>query len=175
MVVGATAQNNQMYIEDFEIYPDSTLLVPVILANTDSTRGIQFYMTMPEGLNAKSFVLNDYARSHDMMIETNFSTNLGCYVVFVYPASRICFPPDTAVVLLIEFYASSDFRGGELKLWKCKGATIDSRSIIMTGCATNVTVPESSKIGIPMDNAPESNPFFNLTGQPVVSPIQPPL
>lgn len=170
MVVGAAAQNNQIYIEDFEIYPDSTSLVPVMLANTDSTRGVQFYMTMPEGLDVAAFVLNDYANAYDMLLETKFSTNLGCYVVFEYPASRICFPPDTTAVLMIEFCASSDFGGGELTLWQCRGATIDNRSISMTGCTTNVTVPESSIIGIPMDNAPESNQYFNLLGQPVIQP-----
>lgn len=170
IAVGASAQSNRVYIEDFEIYPDSTLLVPVMLANSDSTRGVQFYMTMPEGLDVEKFKLNDYANEYGMLLDARFSTNLGCYVVFEYPFDRVCFPPDTAAVLMIEFYAEPGFTGGELTLWKCMGATIDNKSIIMEGGTTTVTVPESSLIGIPVDSGPESNMYFNLMGEPIVAP-----
>ena len=37
MAFTALAQGNRVIIEDFEIAPDSTLTIPVLLANTDST------------------------------------------------------------------------------------------------------------------------------------------
>lgn len=170
LAVGTSAQGNRIYIDDFEIYPDSTVLVPVMLANSDTTRGVQFYMNVPEGLVAEKFKLNDYAREYGMQLDSRFSTNLMCYVVFEYPYERIGFPPDTAAVLLIEFYAEPSFRGGELTLWNCRGSTLGSKAIIMEGGTTNVTVPNSSLIGIPMDSSPESNQYFNLMGLPVLQP-----
>ena len=44
------AQNNRVYIEDFEIEPGSLITVPVLLANESPTRGFQFNLSLPQGL-----------------------------------------------------------------------------------------------------------------------------
>ena len=46
VAVCAMAQANRVYIEDFEICPDSVVTVPVMLANVDETRGVQFPGTL---------------------------------------------------------------------------------------------------------------------------------
>ena len=38
-VMAAVAQRNVMYIEDFEIEPGGHIEVPLMMANSDSTRG----------------------------------------------------------------------------------------------------------------------------------------
>ena len=42
MAMGVMAQHNVMYISDFEIAPGSQIDVPLMLANSDPTRGVQF-------------------------------------------------------------------------------------------------------------------------------------
>ena len=39
--MAAMAQRNVVYIEDFEIEPGNSITVPLMMANCDSTRGIQ--------------------------------------------------------------------------------------------------------------------------------------
>ena len=64
-------QRNRIYIENFEIYPDSSLTVPVMLANMDSTRGIQFNITLPFGLKISECNLTPYAKEYDMHLFEN--------------------------------------------------------------------------------------------------------
>ena len=162
----AIAQKNRIFIEDFEIYPDSSITMPVILANVDSTRGIQFNMTLPVGLRMLDCKLSDYAANeYDMQI---FSTvKAGIWTMGMYPMSRVCLPPATQVVMTIKFYATADFKGGELFLWKCRGSTIKNMSIYIDDDTTVVTVPASTLIGIPMDNGSDGDHYFNLIGQPL--------
>ena len=174
LTLAAIAQKNRIYIEDFEIYPDSSITMPVILANVDSTRGIQFNMTLPDGLRMLDCKLSDYAANeYDMQI---FSTvKAGIWTMGMYPMSRVCLPPATQVVMTIKFYATADFKGGELFLWKCRGSTIKNMSIYIDDDTTAVAVPSSALIGIPMDNATDKDLYFNLMGQPIAAPDQAPV
>lgn len=165
--LAAVAQRNRIYIEDFEIYPDSTITVPVMLANMDSTRGIQFNITLPSGLKILECNLTPYADEYDMFLFQN-STVSGT-TIGMYPLSRVCFPPDTMAVLMIEFKAKSDFAGGEIVLWKCRGSTMENTTIIIGNDTTMVTLPSSSLIGIPIDKCPDGDQYFNLLGQPIPS------
>ena len=166
----ALAQGGRVYIEDFEIVPDSTLTVPVMLANTDSTRGVQFNMTLPDGLSLEEYSATAYSKSYDMTMTTRWSDAGNYYLVILFPSSRICFPPATADVIQFTFKADADFKGGDIALWKCRGSTIDNKAIPLDGDTTTVSVPASSLIGIPIDQQPVKDQFFNLQGMPVASP-----
>ena len=164
----ASAQKGRIYIEDFEIVPDSTLTVPVILANTDSTRGVQFFMTLPDGLSLDECVASSYSRSYEMSVTTRWADE-GYHLIMLFPSARICFPPDTAEIILMTFAAQSDFKGGDIILWDCKGSTINNRVFPLDGDTVGVSVPASSLIGIPVDQQPVKDQFFNLQGMPVNS------
>jgi len=160
-------QRNRIYIENFEIYPDSSLIVPVMLANVDSTRGIQFNITLPSGLRISECNLTPYAKEYDMHLFEN--NNGGVLTIGMYPFSRVCFPPDTMAVMTINFEAMADFKGGEIFLWKCRGSTMENTTIFIGDDTTTVTVPSSSLIGIPIDQKTDDDLYFNLLGQPIPS------
>lgn len=168
--LSALAQGNRIYIEDFEIDADSTKVVPVVLANCDSTRGLQFDLTLPVGLRLEDLSMTSYAMQYDMSLTINYVDVDSAYLVFMYPSSRVCFPPDTKVVMKFEFTASSDFKGGDLLIWKCRGSTMENKTIYMEGSTTRVTVPSSTLIGIPVDQQPTDDQYFNLMGVPISSP-----
>ena len=170
MALCAMAQNNRIYIEDFEIDPDSTVTVPVILANESPTRGVQFNMTLPPGLILKSSKVTDYSSEYFMSMTCRYYEKGGYYMVFIFPMAAVCFEPNTAEVMTITFAAQPDFKGGTISLWNCMGSTINNHSFAIDGASTVVTVPEASLIGIPIDKDPERDEFFNLLGQPVSSP-----
>lgn len=170
MALCAMAQNNRVYIEDFEIDPDSTVTVPVMLANERPTRGMQFNLTLPPGLILKSSKVTDYSSEYLMTSTCRYSEKGGYYMVFIFPMAAVCYDPDTAAVMTITFAAQPDFKGGTISLWNCTGSTIDNHPFPIEGASTVVTVPEASLIGIPIDKEPEREEFFNLMGQPVTSP-----
>lgn len=167
MLAAVAQQRNRIYIENFEIYPDSSLTVPVMLANMDSTRGIQFNITLPSGLRISECELTAYAKEYDMHIFEN--NNGGVLTIGMYPFSRVCFPPDTMAVMTINFEAMTDFKGGEIFLWKCRGSTMENTTIFIGDDTTTVTVPSSSLIGIPIDQKTDDELYFNLLGQPIPS------
>lgn len=170
MALCATAQNNRIYIEDFEIDPDSTVTVPVMLANETPTRGIQFNMSLPEGLILKKTRITDYSSDYAMTLTCRYSNNEGCYMVFIYPSAAICYDPDTAAVMTVTFAAQPDFKGGTINLWNCWGSSIDNKSFVIGDASAVVSVPAASLIGIPIDKEPVKEEYFNLMGQPVSSP-----
>lgn len=171
MAMSAIAQSNsRIYIEDFEIVPDSSIVVPLILANVEESRGVQFYLTLPQGLSLGELQLTDYSLEYNMKFSCNYSKKNDCYMTFVYPAQAVCYPPDTTAIMTIEFTASPEFRGGDIKVWKCRGSTIDTKSIVYQDDTTTVTVPTASLIGVPVDQQPAEEHFFNLMGQPISSP-----
>jgi len=166
-LVAVAQQRNRIYIENFEIYPDSSLIVPVMLANVDSTRGIQFNIALPFGLKISECNLTPYANEYDMHLFEN--NNGGVLTIGMYPFSRVCFPPDTMAVMTINFEAMADFKGGEIFLWKCRGSTMENTTIFIGDDTTTVTVPSSSLIGIPIDQKTDDDLYFNLLGQPIPS------
>lgn len=168
MAFTALAQGNRVIIEDFEIAPDSTLTIPVMLANTDSTRGLQFNLTLPEGLQVKSMTTSSYSKSLGMTISRNFQN--GYYVVMLYQSARVCYPPDSACIANIRLKADPDFTGGEMTIWKVIGSTIDNFAFPIDGDTALVTVPTSSLLNIPYDQPPVREQYFNLMGNPIQSP-----
>lgn len=170
MALPCWAQGNKVYIEDFEIEPDSSITVPVMMANADSTRGVQFNITLPEGMGLDGFAVSDYSRQYEMTMTCRLADEGTFYVAMVYPNGRICFPAGTEPVALLTFTASSNFKGGIIKVWKCRGSTIDNHVIEFDGALTTVTVPASSLIGVPIDKQPVKDEFFNLQGVPINSP-----
>lgn len=170
MALPCWAQGNKLYIEDFEIEPDSSLTVPVMMANADSTRGVQFNVTLPEGLALEGYAVSDYSRDYEMTMTCRLADDGTYYVVMVYPNGRICFPAGTEPVALLTFTAGSAFKGGTISVWKCRGSTIDNHVIEFDGALTTVTVPASSLIGVPIDKQPVKDEYFNLQGFPIDSP-----
>lgn len=149
--LGAMANSNRVYIDHFEVYPDSTITVPIMLSNTDETRGVQFYMTLPQGLKIKKSALTDHSKDYDMHLSVNYSKEAKCYTVFIYPMNRICLPPDTKAIMTIKLAASSEFKGGDVVFFNVCGSTIDNVLIHMDGSSTSVSVPESAVVGTPIE------------------------
>ena len=171
VAVSAMAQSrNRIYIEDFEIDLDSTLVVPVMLANQDESRGLQFNITLPDGLRMIDRETTDYAQRYNMSLSCNYSQNTGSYLVIMYPTPPTCFPPDTMAVMTITFKALPNFKGGLMPVWKCRGSTMDNETIFMDNDTTKVTVPSSSLIGVPTDTKPVWDQYFNMMGMPIDSP-----
>lgn len=162
----AVAQKNRIHIEDFEIYPDSTITMPVMLENADPTRGFQFNMTLPDGLSVEDCVLTKCAANeYDMHL---FSTcKAGIWTVGMYPVSRVCLPAASGPMMTIVFTAAADFKGGEIFLWKCRGSTLESTTIYFEDDTTTVTVPSSALIGIPVDKGTDVDSYFNLAGKSI--------
>ena len=52
LALSGAAQTNRIYIDDFEIYPDSTVTVPVVFANESRARGLQYNRDIVIGENA---------------------------------------------------------------------------------------------------------------------------
>ncbi len=166
MALNAMAQGkNRIYIEDFEIEPDSTVVVPVILANSDPTRGVQFNVSPPEGLQFRGVLLNDY--SSDLGYHVSVGND---NVVVVYAMSDATYKPDTIAILDAKFRARSTFKGGEVIIWRGRGSTDIGEAFPIDGDTVKVTVPTSSLIGIPVDSHPVEEQFYNMMGQPISSP-----
>lgn len=155
------AQDNRIFIDDFEIDRDSTVTVPVMLANVDPTRGIQFNLTLPQGLTLGDYEETPYSVKYKMSITCRHKTDQDYYMLLLVPSRPVCFPPDTARVINLTLAASSDFKGGTIDVWQCRGSTKDNHTIVMGGDAVQVTVPEASLIGIPIEQKPAEDQFFN--------------
>ena len=169
LALAALAQSNRIYIDDFEIYPDSTITVPLVLANESRTRGFQFDLIMPQGLIVEEYKLNDYSTSHTMYISFR-TVEANHFFVMIYPSARTTYPVDTTEVMTFTFAAQGGFKGGEIYLTTVRGSTINNTAFVMEGDTVNVTVPTTSLIGIPMDNHPVKDEYFNLQGIPIPSP-----
>ena len=163
LALAVTAQGNRIYVEDFEIEPGEYGCMPVLLTNVDPSRGLQFNITLPIGLELEESELTPYARGKKMFLSSNFSPKDGCYTVFIYPMGTICFPADTtAAVMTMTLKARETFKGGTISAWKCRGATADNKTIYMEGDTARVTVPESALVGVPIDSKSDDGGFFNL-------------
>lgn len=150
MAVQAMAHSNCLYIEDFEICPDSAVTVPVILTNEQETRGFQFNITLPNGLTVARHKLADDALDYGMNLTFRKIESDDCYTAIAVPHDRTCFPPGTTIVMTLRLKASSDFKGGQISLWKQRGSTVENKTIVMNDTTVNVTVP---------GDAPAAQPF----------------
>lgn len=174
MAMSAMAQRNVMYIEDFEIIPGEAVSVPLMMANSDSTRGCQFNMILPQGLSLVGKSLTPYA-------EDGYGMNLignqknGVWTLGMYPMTRVCLPPADTTIMILNIKASSDFTGGEIILFKQRGFTIDNVTIYFDNDTATVTVPQASIIDQQEDALPVEERFYNLSGQTIQSPDSVPL
>lgn len=159
-----SAQGNCIYIEDFEIEPGATDSVLVLLSNVDPTRGLQFNISMPQGLEIDECELTDYSQRNKMYLSFNDSKKDNSHVVFIYPMGLICYPAEnSAAVMCLKIKAHKRFKGGEIVTWKCCGATMENETIAMDGRITRVSVPKASLVGVPMDTQTADDRFFQPT------------
>lgn len=154
MAFTAVAQGNRLMIQDFEIVPDSTVTVPITFANTDASRGMQFNLTLPEGLTIENVAVTDYTKKLGLSVTYSESNGIG--TIILYQMGKVCFPPDSADVVQVTFQASSQFKGGQLEIWKGRGSTMEAQTFVIEGGTTVVTVPAGS----PIDLKPEREIYF---------------
>lgn len=166
MALPCVAQVNRLYMNDFEIEPDSTVTVLLYLTNEVPSRGLQFNLTLPEGLTREDYEVTAYSKECNMTMVCE-KTGANNYMAFVYPPTRICYPVDSdREVATFTFKAASGFKGGELVIDGCKGSTMDSKTFSIEGDTVVVTVPARSLVGIPVDQQSTDSPFFNLQEKP---------
>lgn len=127
----------RIYIEDFEIAPDSTIAVPVMLANAEATQGLQFNMYLPDGLTLEEIELTKYSRRLKMNAVDNRKDDK--WIVAVYSMSQTSFPPDTAAVLTLTLTARPEFQGGNIIIKKSQGSSLDFSTIYYDDSSTTVT------------------------------------
>ncbi|MBR5684632.1 MAG: hypothetical protein IKX18_00580 [Muribaculaceae bacterium] len=170
MAVGVQAQGNRLLMEDFVIEPDSTIVMPLIFANIDSMRGIQFNISPPLGLSIDRIKASRNSKKLGMTV-SSYEQN-GISTVMVYQMGLGAFPPDSIPVANVVFVADSGFRGGEIEIWKSLGATLSHASIAIDGDTVIVTVPQAKLIGNPIDQQQGKDHYFNLE-EPTVLPSEP--
>lgn len=134
----ALAQSNGcIYIEDFEIAPDSTIAVPVMLTNAESTQGLQFKMILPDGLVLEDIELTKYSRRFKMNVAKNMKNDK--WIVAVYTMEQSAFPPDTAAILSMTLTALHEFEGGNITITKSQGSSQEFTTINYDDSSTTVT------------------------------------
>lgn len=151
----AGAQQNRVYMDDFEIARGSTLTVPVMLANQDTTRGLQFDVSLPPGLRCEELELTQYIQR--MRFILNNTIKDGVHNVMIYQLGTGTIPPGDAAVVEMTLKADSTFSGGDITLWKCRGSTRDNKSIYIDGDTVTVTVPMEPQGGFFLDAAPKAD------------------
>ncbi len=152
MACCAMARTNVVSISDFAIAPDSTVTVPVKLANQDTTRGLQFNLTLPPGLTCRQMELSTYIKRLRFVLNNTFKDDH--HTVMIYQVGAGVIPPGCEAVLLMTLHADHGFTGGEITVWKCRGSTRDNKSINMDGDTVAVTVPMGAQGDTFMDAAP---------------------
>ena len=136
--ITALAQSaGRIYIEDFEIAPDSTVTVNVMLTNVEATQGVQFRMIMPQGLEVEDMELTKYSRKMKMTLASNQKADT--WMVAVYSMSLTAFQPDTAALLTLTLTARPGFEGGNITLNKSMGTDENFVTIHYDDSSTTVT------------------------------------
>ena len=151
----AVAQTNRVYINDFEISPGSTLEVPVMLGNQDSTRGVQFRLTLPKGLQCVEVNLSQYAERKGFVLNNTLKD--GSNRMMVYHVGQAFFPPGDKAVVEMTLQADETFSGGKVSVWKCRGETMTNQTIYIDDSTTTVSVPMAAQGGSFLDTAPVGN------------------
>ena len=148
----AAAQNSRVYMDDFEVAPGSSVTVPIILANQDTTRGVQFSVSLPQGLQCAELNLSQFAERKKFLLNYNVKGNT-CKVM-VFQVGIANFTPGEITVADITLEADDSFKGGNITFKKCRGSTMDNKSILMDGSTAVVTVPKEGQGGFFLDAAP---------------------
>lgn len=144
LAMSTAAHHNGVFIEDFEVEPGSSVIVPLMLCGSDSTRGVQFNMTLPLGLTMETYELEE-----DVVEKYNLHSydrcNAGVWIIGVYPYGRKCLPADTTIAIMrMTLKAAPNFAGGDIYLWKDRGAKMDNSTIFFNDDTTTVAVPQAS-------------------------------
>lgn len=141
----AVAQTNRVYIDDFEIAPGSTLEIPVMLANQDTTRGVQFRVTLPKGLKCLEVNLSEHVERKGFVLNNTIKDD--SYRMMIYHVGKASFPAGEKAVVEMTLQADETFGGGEISVWKCRGATMTNQTIYMDDDTATVSVPMAVQSG----------------------------
>lgn len=128
LAVSVTAQGivvlgNEFYMNDFEIAPGTTIIVPIVLDNYASAiAGFQFDMYLPEGITttASSFTLSDRKGETHQLVANNNGDHW-TVVAFGYPTAD--FSGNSGDIMYIDFTASESF---------ANSAIIDFRNVMLS-------------------------------------------
>lgn len=166
-----SAASGRVYVEDFDIEPGRIDTVTVMLFTSEPSRGLQFYITLPSGVDLWDFEMSDLSNRLHMVGSCNYSSTYQCYSAFIYPNVVDFYPADTLVAVM-DLYLEADptFRESDLITWKCRGSTADNETIYLDGDTAHVSLPGASIIAIPDDDRPMWEQYYNLNGQPIDSP-----
>ena len=159
----AAQESNSLYIGDFEIEQDSVMTIPLVLSNDTPFRGMQFNITLPNGLKIVESSLNHYSQTLTMNLNSK-EFKSGSYVMLIYPMDRVCFPADSVPIMTLSIKAASNFKGGDITIWKAIGVAMDNTSYTIHSDITRVTVPARSLVGVPVDQQSSNDNYFNLPG-----------
>lgn len=157
----AVAQADRVYIEDFEISPDSVVTVPVMLACPQQTRGIQFDMALPQGLELEDMELSNHSDNLGMRLSNRKLNGSNTHAIVLYPFKESFFQSDTSVVVMyISFKALKGFKGGTISLSRIRGSTLSNQSIKMNDASTTVTLLPNTLMRRQQDDDVQDQ-FFN--------------
>lgn len=151
----AVAQANRIYVDDFEIAPGATVQVPVILANQDTTRGVQFNVTLPQGLNCEEMEMTQYSERKKFILHNSLKDNT-C-AVMIYQIGMANFEPGNNAIVIMTLRADDTFKGGDLSVWKCRGSTMKTMTIFMDGDTATVSLPKGPQNGFFMQAVPQGD------------------
>lgn len=135
----AVAQGNRICVGDVEVARGATVTVPVVLANQDTTRGVQFKVMLPQGLRCEEW--NLAPRTQRLGFILNNVLKNGAHSVMIYQVGRGAIPPGDEAIAIMTLKADDTFNGGEITVMKCRGSTMDNKSMEMDGSTSTVTVP----------------------------------
>ena len=155
------AQGNRIYMEEFEISPDSTLTVSLMLANVDETRGLQFNMVLPHGLEVVDQDLTDECYDLGMKLSMRHIAEKSTYIVVIHSMDKACFPARNAAVMTFTLKAAKDFKGGKIILSHVRGSTIDNKSIILPDKKVTVTKRPDTLMKLDDDKRTVEDQLFN--------------
>ena len=148
----AVAQRNRIYVDSFEIARGGTVTVPVMLANQDTTRGVQFRVTLPQGLRCVEMNVSQRAERKGFILNKTLKDDF--HSVMIYQVGTACFAPGDMAIAEMTLQADETFGGGEITVWKCRGSTMDNLSIEMDGGMAIVTIPMAAQGGSFLDAPP---------------------
>lgn len=152
----AAAQVARIHIDDFEMTPGDKITVPVMFSNTEESKGLQFYLTLPQGLKMTRAKLTDYSDDLEMQLTNSRLKIDNSYAVIMYTMKQKGFPPDSAAIVNLSFKADKSFAGGEIIIWNAVGATTGNKSIAIGNDTVTVRCkPET------LMTQPAGEPFFN--------------
>jgi len=169
LTLAATAQINEMYIEDFTIDPGTVIEVPVMLHCQTPSRGMQFDLTLCEGLTLQDIELTQESLDKGMNLFTRRGGNK--VTIGTYPSNRVCYDTVPTPVVILYLEAAETFTGGTITMTRVRGATLDNASIKMNDTTTTVTAGGTSGVAqVVVPRNAVGVDYFTLDGIRVTRP-----